>query len=168
MEITFDASKNETNRAKHGFDFGDLTVEFFRDATIVPANEGRLMAIGHSGNASRLSQGKEPAMTPTRKPVPDLTDEEEARIQRQIADDPDAPEATDEQLARAQSFAEALPELAAAIKRGRGRPRLDETKEQVTLRLSPEVLRYFRADGAGWQSRIDEALVNFARSGRRQ
>ena len=35
------------------------------------------------------------------------TDEEEAQIQKQIASDPDSPEATDEQIARAKPFAEA-------------------------------------------------------------
>lgn len=32
------------------------------------------------------------------------------------------------------------------------------TKESVTVRYSREVLEYFRSTGAGWQSRIDEAL----------
>lgn len=32
------------------------------------------------------------------------------------------------------------------------------TKELVSLRLSREVLSHFRATGAGWQRRIDEAL----------
>ncbi len=44
--------------------------------------------------------------------------------------------------------------------RPRGRPpkAAEECKEKVTLRLSPEVLRHFRAEGPGWQTRIDEAL----------
>jgi len=47
MHITFDAAKNETNKAKHGFDFADLTVEFFATARFFPGNvAGRLMAIG--------------------------------------------------------------------------------------------------------------------------
>jgi uncharacterized protein (DUF4415 family) len=32
------------------------------------------------------------------------------------------------------------------------------TKEQVAIRLSPEVLAYFRATGQGWQTRMDAAL----------
>jgi uncharacterized protein (DUF4415 family) len=32
------------------------------------------------------------------------------------------------------------------------------TKKLVSLRLSPEVLSYFRSTGDGWQSRIDDAL----------
>ena len=53
-------------------------------------------------------------------PVPPISDEEEARIQALIAGDPDAPEATDEQLARAKPFAEAHPDLMESIRRARG------------------------------------------------
>lgn len=41
--------------------------------------------------------------------------------------------------------------------RGRG-PQVKPTKERITIRLSPEVVEAFKAKGAGWQSRIDEAL----------
>lgn len=44
----------------------------------------------------------------------------------------------------------------------RGRPKSDATKVSTTIRLSPEVIEYFKADGAGWQSRIDEALRKVA------
>lgn len=41
----------------------------------------------------------------------------------------------------------------------RGRPPLgDAAKIQQSLRLSPEVLDYFRSTGPGWQARIDEVL----------
>lgn len=41
----------------------------------------------------------------------------------------------------------------------RGRPPLrGQTKQQVTLRLDPDVVERFRADGPGWQGRINEAL----------
>ena len=49
--------------------------------------------------------------------------------------------------------------------RPRGRPPkpAEARKEKVTLRLSPEVLAHFRAQGPGWQSRIDETLKKAAR-----
>ncbi|MDO5059941.1 MAG: BrnA antitoxin family protein [Neisseria sp.] len=50
-------------------------------------------------------------------------------------------------------------ELSAAIRRGR--PKAAQTKEQVTLRLSPDVLAAFRKDGKGWQTRINEALRQY-------
>ena len=45
----------------------------------------------------------------------------------------------------------------------RGRPPLGEvSKEQVTLRIDADVIARFRASGAGWQSRINEALRQVA------
>lgn len=90
----------------------------------------------------------------------ELTDEEEAQIQRQIASDPDAPEATDEELAGARPFAEVFPEMAEAIRRGRGRPRIDAPKEAVTLRLDPDTLAKFKATGEDWRSKMSEILDN--------
>lgn len=49
---------------------------------------------------------------------------------------------------------------AVAARRTRG-PNQHPTKEQVAVRYSPEVLAYFRATGAGWQSRMDEALREY-------
>tara|TARA_R110000772_G_scaffold158266_4_gene269483 strand:+ start:5309 stop:5437 length:129 start_codon:yes stop_codon:yes gene_type:complete len=40
----------------------------------------------------------------TNKKTPQISDAEEARIQKKIASDPDAPEATDAQLEKAKSF----------------------------------------------------------------
>ena len=87
-----------------------------------------------------------------------LTDEEEAHIQRQIASDPDAPEATDEQLAQARPFAEVFPELAESIRRGRGRPPLEKPLQQISIRLDPDVIAKFKATGKGWQGRVNEIL----------
>jgi uncharacterized protein (DUF4415 family) len=40
----------------------------------------------------------------------------------------------------------------------RGRPPLDAPKEAVKLRLDADVVASFRAGGAGWQTRINDAL----------
>ena len=40
----------------------------------------------------------------------------------------------------------------------RGRPKAAATKVSTTIRLDPDVLAAFKADGAGWQSRINAAL----------
>jgi uncharacterized protein (DUF4415 family) len=69
----------------------------------------------------------------------------------------DNPEITTEEFAQAKPFAEVFPELAAAMRRGLGKQRAP-TKDLVSLRLSQEVLTKFRAQGPGWQARIDEAL----------
>jgi uncharacterized protein len=44
-----------------------------------------------------------------------------------------------------------------------GRPRSAAPKKSVHLRLSPDVLAHFRKSGAGWQTRIDEALRKLAK-----
>lgn len=82
----------------------------------------------------------------------------EAEVQAMIASDPDAPEATDEQLAAARPFAEAHPSLAQTMRRAGGRPKLDAPKVPVSIRLDADVLRKWKATGPGWQSRINAAL----------
>jgi uncharacterized protein (DUF4415 family) len=74
----------------------------------------------------------------------------------------DNPEWTKADFAKAKPFTEALPELAASIRKGRG-PNKSPTKRLVSLRLSPDVLDHFKAKGKGWQSKIDDALRKAAR-----
>ena len=49
------------------------------------------------------------------------------------------------------------------FKRGRGRPQGSGKKEQVTLRLDAEILEQFRSTGNGWQTRINDALRDWAK-----
>ena len=68
----------------------------------------------------------------------------------------DAPELTDEQLARADFY------IGEKLIR-RGRPPLAEPKQAVKLRLSRAVLDHFKAGGPGWQTRINATLERVAR-----
>jgi len=77
-----------------------------------------------------------------------------ARDLREVSDNP---ELTKEDFAKARPFAEALPDLAASIRRGRG-PNKAPTKQLVSLRLSGKVIEVYKAKGPGWQSRIDQDL----------
>jgi uncharacterized protein (DUF4415 family) len=43
----------------------------------------------------------------------------------------------------------------------RGRPAGTGKKTQTTVRISNEVLAFFRASGPGWQTRMDEALKRY-------
>lgn len=87
----------------------------------------------------------------------------EERIQRMIASDPDAPEATDDQIARAKPFQEVFPELASNLRKNLGgRPRSENPKVAISLRLDQEVVARFKAQGPGWQSRMNEALRSAA------
>jgi uncharacterized protein (DUF4415 family) len=92
-----------------------------------------------------------------------LTDEEEARIQKGIAEDPDNPEWTEEDFNNARPFAEVFPELAESIRRARGRPSVERPKRQISLRLDPDVIDAFKATGKGWQGRINDALRKAAK-----
>ena len=38
------------------------------------------------------------------------------------------------------------------------------TKVQVTLKLSPDILNYFKDMGEGWQTRMDEALREYVQT----
>ena len=85
------------------------------------------------------------------------TDEEEAEIQRQIAEDPDALEWTDEDWARARPAAEVHPELVEWSLRRRGKQKTP-TKELISIRLDADLAAHFRATGKGWQTRLNETL----------
>lgn len=73
--------------------------------------------------------------------------------------DDDNPEWTEEDFARARPADEVLPpEVLAAFAKGvRAKPVPDDT-EEVSLRLDRDVIARFKADGAGWQSRMNAAL----------
>ncbi|WP_298747761.1 BrnA antitoxin family protein [uncultured Brevundimonas sp.] len=74
-------------------------------------------------------------------------------------DQDDAPELTEEILARACPAREVLPgHVMAQFRRSPGRPKAETPKQQVTLRLDADVLAHWRAKGAGWQSGINAAL----------
>jgi uncharacterized protein (DUF4415 family) len=49
----------------------------------------------------------------------------------------------------------------------RGRPKSATPKKATNLRLDPDVLDHYRATGAGWQSRINQALRKAAGLGKR-
>jgi len=73
--------------------------------------------------------------------------EEDAVITAGALSDPDNRPQTDAEIA--------------AMRRQRGQrgPQKTATKCQVTLRLDPEVIDFFKATGKGWQSRINDTLL---------
>jgi uncharacterized protein (DUF4415 family) len=79
----------------------------------------------------------------------DATTDDE--IARQIAEDADLPELTDEELAEADLY-----EGDRFVRRV-GRPKGGK-KELVTLRLDRDLLDHFRAGGPGWQTRLNDTL----------
>ena len=89
------------------------------------------------------------------------------KLKEPVFDD-DNPEWTEADFARATKFPKGIKlkdlkpsELVRLLpKRG---PQRAPTKVPVSIRLSPEVISYFKAKGPGWQSRIDEALRKIAK-----
>jgi uncharacterized protein (DUF4415 family) len=71
----------------------------------------------------------------------------------------DAPELTDELAATLRPLHVLDPELAALVRKG-GRPLLpsEARKRRVTIMLDPDVIEHFKADGKGWQTRVNAAL----------
>ena len=84
----------------------------------------------------------------------------EKPIKKNWTDPDDAPELTPELARRAQiSIGRKVIREAAGTLTKRGRPPAgDEPKQQVTLRLAPKVIRYFRQTGTGWQTRMNAVL----------
>jgi uncharacterized protein (DUF4415 family) len=68
-------------------------------------------------------------------------------------DPDDAPELTEAMLEKAEVF-----EGDRFVRRGPGRPKAAVTKEQINVRLDPDVLARLREGGPGWQSRINAIL----------
>lgn len=72
-------------------------------------------------------------------------------------------ELTAEDVARLRPAKEFLPASLLTKLKSRG-PQRAPTKERITIRLSPEVVRRFRATGDGWQARLDAALKDWLKS----
>jgi uncharacterized protein (DUF4415 family) len=66
------------------------------------------------------------------------------------------PELTEEDFARGEWHIGGVPV-------SRGRPKSQNAKEHVNLRLDSDVLAHFRAGGPGWQSRINATLRKAAK-----
>ena len=72
--------------------------------------------------------------------------------------DKDNPEWTREDFRTAITFDKLPADMQKVL---RGRPRIVQPKEHITIRLSADVLHSFRSKGAGWQTRIDAALKSW-------
>ncbi|MEO8120530.1 MAG: BrnA antitoxin family protein [Rhodoferax sp.] len=76
------------------------------------------------------------------------TPEEDAAINAGIAQDPDTYELGAAEFKQLR----------------RGRPLGSGTKVQVTLRIDEDVVEKFKASGAGWQTRINDALKSWVQT----
>jgi uncharacterized protein (DUF4415 family) len=95
-----------------------------------------------------------------RESADNMTDEEDAAITAAAMRDRDNP------LWEGYEFrpiAEVRPELIRRFRGQRGPQKSKPVKTRVSLRLDPDVIAFFRRKGAGWQSRINEALRKAAK-----
>jgi uncharacterized protein (DUF4415 family) len=73
--------------------------------------------------------------------------------------DPENPEWTDQDFARAVGPESLPPEVLAAFPRTRVRSvQKSPTKRPISLRVDADILESYRATGPGWQSRMNDAL----------
>ena len=99
------------------------------------------------------------------------TPEEDAVILAGMAADPDARELDAAFFSEAEPANMALPrilsqEKAAALMKQRGRPRGTSNKAATSIRLDVDVLDAFKATGEGWQTRMNDALRDWAKDHR--
>jgi len=80
-------------------------------------------------------------------------------------DPDDAPELTDDFFDQAtpkiNDEVVSVSEVNEAFKKRVGRPKSANPKQPVSIRLSADVVEYFKSTGSGWQTRVDEILQNY-------
>jgi uncharacterized protein (DUF4415 family) len=102
----------------------------------------------------------------TRKKLPATAAEWEKVIAAAPGKDRPLTSAEEKKLANAVvvpggGYAAAQAALAAKRQRGERGPQIAPTKQLVSVRYSPEVLTYFKATGSGWQTRMNDALLEW-------
>jgi uncharacterized protein (DUF4415 family) len=77
--------------------------------------------------------------------------------EKAIPDIDDAP-LTAKELARLRPLREVFPDLSEWSRRRKRARKGEVHKMAVSIRLSPEVIAFYKDKGPGWQTRIDETL----------
>lgn len=72
------------------------------------------------------------------------------------------PELTDEQIKQLRPASELFAEHGIPLPRPPGRPKAEQTKVSVTIRIDGDVLDYFKKGGRGWQTRMHKVLAREA------
>lgn len=103
-------------------------------------------------------------MTANRKPMAALPND----LPPLVGEDGEVRELTAEDFKHFRPSSD-FPELVEAFERARGQrgPQKAPVKDRIGLRLDHEVVEHFRATGPGWQSRINDILLDHVKRHRR-
>jgi uncharacterized protein (DUF4415 family) len=113
-----------------------------------------------AGDRTRGPRSWDEARRMAREGADRMTDEEDAAITAAALRDPDNPPLTEKFWKNARPLS---PERLRRLRGQRGPQKSKPVKTRVSLRLDPDVVAFFRKKGAGWQSRINEALRKVAK-----
>jgi uncharacterized protein (DUF4415 family) len=84
-----------------------------------------------------------------------------------IDDSGEVSELTDKDFKEMRPAKEVVPQIVKAYQEGHLRvrgPQKTPKKSQMTLRLSQDVVIYFKSKGRGWQTKIDNALKEYVKT----
>lgn len=79
-------------------------------------------------------------------------------ISLQDWDEAEIPEWTADDVAKAVPFQHAHPEAFAAWKRGPGRPKSDDSKLSLNMRLARDIVQGIKHSGKGYTERVEKVL----------
>jgi uncharacterized protein (DUF4415 family) len=150
--IIYDEKKRQANLIKHGLDLANAHLVYDAPGKIALCSLRRTFGSFHC-DAPQKRRGN--AMTTSSK-----TDWD--RVKREAdADAPITPDAEDLYNPNDEEAVDAFFDQAVVKRRGERGPQKTPVKERVSLRLSSEVVDYFKAGGSGWQTRLDQALKEY-------
>jgi len=92
---------------------------------------------------------------------------EDRAITEAARSDPAAQPLTDAFFKRKPLSQVQVANIAGAFRRARGRPASERKKVPVTIRLDADVLAALKAEGPGWQTRINELLARWIKRHRK-
>ena len=184
MYLSWDPETRALNRRLHGEDFADLDLFDWLRAEVAPprgpGDRQQLVAIAalfervdlfvfeRSGDRWLLVRMRRAG--PAERQKFDLRTHfthragkaEEQTLLIAARDDPVSARLDDAALAAMKPAPQVLPtaffQFMESLRRERAVHRQVSTKKQITLRLDADVLASFRAEGDGWQRRINDAL----------
>lgn len=97
------------------------------------------------------------------KSLEEISDEEDAELNRAALADPDNPPLTEENWARMRPASEVHPEIVKRYRGQRGPQKSKPVKKLVSLRVDPDVLEHYRSLGPGWMGKMNDVLRKGAR-----